>query len=41
MKNSKRNLLIGFGISLFLLVVSAVASFVSIQRLLDSIELNG
>jgi signal transduction histidine kinase/DNA-binding response OmpR family regulator/CHASE3 domain sensor protein/HAMP domain-containing protein len=39
MKSSKRNLLIGFGFSLFLLVVSAVASFVSISKLLNSSEL--
>ena len=32
----KRNLLIGFGLSLFLLVVSSVASFFSIKNLLES-----
>jgi signal transduction histidine kinase/CheY-like chemotaxis protein/CHASE3 domain sensor protein/HAMP domain-containing protein len=32
----KRNLLIGFGLSLFLLVISSVASYFSIRNLLDS-----
>ena len=32
----KRNLLIGFGLSLLLLIVSSVASFVSINNLVDS-----
>jgi CheY-like chemotaxis protein/signal transduction histidine kinase/CHASE3 domain sensor protein len=35
----KRNLIIGYGISLLLLIVSAVASYVSIRNLLDSAEL--
>ena len=34
----KRNLIIGFGISLLLLIISAVASYVSIQNLLNSAE---
>lgn len=32
----KRNLLIGFGLSLLLLIISSVASFVSIQKLIES-----
>jgi len=32
----KRNLLIGYGISIFLLLASSIASFVSIRNLLDS-----
>ncbi|MDF2188172.1 response regulator [Paraflavitalea sp. CAU 1676] len=37
MKSSfKRNLLIGFGVSLFLVIVSSVASYVSISNLLSS-----
>ncbi len=35
----KRNLLIGYGVSLFLLVASALASFFSIQNLLSSADL--
>ncbi|MBT1689674.1 response regulator [Dawidia soli] len=39
MKNSyKRNLLIGFGASLVILIVSSTASFISIQNLLTSTE---
>lgn len=34
----KRNLIIGYGISLLLLIVSAVASYVSIQNLLSSAQ---
>ncbi len=33
----KRNLLLGFGVSFFLLIMSSVASFVSIQRLIDRV----
>jgi signal transduction histidine kinase/DNA-binding response OmpR family regulator/CHASE3 domain sensor protein len=37
MKNAfKRNLLIGFGLSILLLIVSSVASYMSITKLLDS-----
>jgi CheY-like chemotaxis protein/CHASE3 domain sensor protein len=40
MKSSfKRNLLIGFGFSLLLLIVSSVASYISITNLLDSVKL--
>jgi signal transduction histidine kinase/DNA-binding response OmpR family regulator/CHASE3 domain sensor protein len=40
MKNTfKRNLLIGFGASLLILIISSTASFVSIQNLLVSAEL--
>src|SRR4051812_4930920 len=40
MKSSfKRNLLIGFGISLLLLVISSVASYTSIRSLLESARL--
>lgn len=35
----KRNLIIGYGISLLLLIVSAVASYVSINNLLNSAEM--
>src|SRR5690349_16284946 len=35
----KRNLLIGFGISLLLLIVSSVASYTSIRALLESARL--
>jgi len=35
----KRNLLVGFGISLMLLIVSSVASYISIRNLLESVEL--
>ena len=35
----KRNLLIGFGVSLLLLIVSSVASYISIRNLLESMEL--
>src|SRR4030095_14212106 len=34
----KRNLIIGFGISLLLLIISAVASYVSIHNLLKSAD---
>ncbi len=37
--NVKRNLLIGFGLSLLLLIISSVASFISIRKLLDSQKL--
>jgi signal transduction histidine kinase/CheY-like chemotaxis protein/CHASE3 domain sensor protein len=36
MSTFKRNLLIGYGISLLLLILSAVASYVSIEQLLDN-----
>jgi CheY-like chemotaxis protein/CHASE3 domain sensor protein len=40
MKSSfKRNLLIGFGFSLLLLIVSSVASYISISNLLNSVKL--
>ncbi|MBU1821517.1 MAG: CHASE3 domain-containing protein, partial [Bacteroidetes bacterium] len=39
MKTFKRNLLLGYGISLLLLTVSSVASYVSIRNLLSSAEL--
>jgi CHASE3 domain sensor protein len=35
----RRNLLIGFGLSLFLLIISSVASFFSIKNLMDSAAL--
>jgi CHASE3 domain sensor protein len=35
----KRNLLIGFGVSLLLLIVSSVASYISIRNLLESMQL--
>jgi signal transduction histidine kinase/DNA-binding response OmpR family regulator/CHASE3 domain sensor protein len=35
-KNYKRNLRIGFGVSLLILLISSVASFISIRNLLDS-----
>lgn len=35
----KRNLLIGYGFSLLLLIITAVASYISISSLLDSIKL--
>jgi signal transduction histidine kinase/DNA-binding response OmpR family regulator/CHASE3 domain sensor protein len=35
----KRNLLIGFGVSLLLLIVSSVASYISIRNLLQSMQL--
>lgn len=38
-KEFKRNLIIGFGLSLVLLLVSAIASLISIRNLLDSQEL--
>lgn len=38
-KNFKRNLLVGFGASLLILIVSSFASFVSISNLLSSSEL--
>ena len=34
----KRNLLIGFGVSLLILIISSVASYLSIQNLLESQE---
>lgn len=34
----QRNLLVGFGLSLFLLIVSSVASYISIKNLLTSVE---
>jgi CHASE3 domain sensor protein len=34
--NFKRNLLIGFSISLIIMILSAVASFISIRNLLES-----
>lgn len=37
--NFKRNLLIGFGISFFILIVSSTASFISIKNLLESSSL--
>ncbi len=40
MKSSfKRNLLVGFGFSLLLLIVSSVASYLSIRNLLESVKL--
>lgn len=36
MSTFKRNLLIGYGLSLLLLIVSAIASYISIQQLLDN-----
>ena len=36
MKAFKRNLIIGYGISLLLLIISAVASYISINNLLTS-----
>jgi signal transduction histidine kinase/CheY-like chemotaxis protein/CHASE3 domain sensor protein/HAMP domain-containing protein len=38
-QNYKRNLLIGFGISLIILILSSIASYVSITNLLKSAEL--
>lgn len=38
-KNYKRNLRIGFGVSLLILMITSVASFISIRNLLDSAEL--
>ncbi len=38
-KNYKRNLRIGFGVSLLILLISSVASFISIRNLLDSTDL--
>lgn len=38
-KNYKRNLRIGFGVSLLILLVTSTASFISIRNLLDSAEL--
>lgn len=38
-KNHKRNLRIGFGVSLLILMITSVASFISIRSLLDSAEL--
>jgi signal transduction histidine kinase/DNA-binding response OmpR family regulator/CHASE3 domain sensor protein/HAMP domain-containing protein len=35
----KRNLLVGFGISLLLLIVSSVASYISIHNLLESVKI--
>ena len=35
-KNAKRNLLIGFGFSTFILILSAVVSYVSLSQLLES-----
>jgi signal transduction histidine kinase/DNA-binding response OmpR family regulator/CHASE3 domain sensor protein len=35
----KRNLLVGFGISLALLIISSVASYISIRNLLESVDL--
>lgn len=37
-KNYKRNLRIGFGVSLLILLITSIASFVSIRNLLDSAE---
>lgn len=34
----QRNLLVGFGLSLFLLIVSSIASYISIKNLLTSVE---
>ena len=39
MHSFKRNLLIGYSVSLLLLLVSAIASYISIQNLLESTEL--
>lgn len=38
-RNYSKNLLIGFGLSLFILLASSAASFVSIQNLLTSVDL--
>lgn len=39
MKSSfQRNLLVGFGLSLFLLIISSIASYISIKNLLTSVE---
>lgn len=38
-KNYKRNLRIGFGVSLLILLITSVASFVSIRSLLDSADM--
>jgi len=37
--NFKRNLLVGFGVSLVILIISSAASFISISNLLESAEL--
>ncbi len=39
MKTFKRNLMLGYGISILLLIASSLASYISIRNLLNSAEL--